>query len=100
MNYGTGNDLVIKAGDNGSGINDVIWIGDAVVDASNNCDMANKTIAKPIVMSSAFFNSIKKGKQNYVKDFGTPIVKNGVRLFACNYVITNFDKWVSSGFRE
>jgi len=99
IGLGTGNDLVIKAGDNGSGINDVIWIGDAVVDASNNCDLANKTILKPIVMSSSFYNYIKTNPK-YIKDFGTPIVNNGVTRYACNYIISDFDKWITNGFKE
>lgn len=59
IGLGVSEDLIIKAGKKGSGINDLIWIGDAVIDASNMSGIANKAGFDPIVMDSCFYENIK-----------------------------------------
>ena len=63
--------LVIKAGKKGTGINDTIWIGDAVVDASNLSGIANhpknnysSLKYKNIALNETFYtNMIKADEQ-------------------------------------
>ena len=50
-------DLVVKAGVRGSGINDRIWIGEAVSAASNLSKYGNKNGFQPIVMSSTVYEN-------------------------------------------
>ncbi|MBE7106118.1 adenylate/guanylate cyclase domain-containing protein [Bacillus cereus] len=52
--------LMIKAGYNGSGINDVVYMGDAVNKASKMCSKAMKEVQKPIVATQDFYNILKK----------------------------------------
>lgn len=59
-------DLVIKAGKKGTGINDRIWIGEAVVDACVIADKAGRNGYPPIGYNSvAYCNFIEKLNDNY-----------------------------------
>lgn len=59
IGLGTSETLVVKAGRKGIGINDKVWIGDSVVDASNLSGVANKDVPAPIAMDSCFYENIK-----------------------------------------
>ncbi len=50
-------DLVVKAGSKGSGINDRIWVGKAVPTASNLSKYGSKNGIKPIVMSETVYKN-------------------------------------------
>lgn len=58
IGLGCSQDLIVKAGQNGSGINDKIWIGKAVVDAAHLADVANRNGVSAIVMSPLFYDNI------------------------------------------
>lgn len=58
IGLGCSEDLIIKAGQTGSGINDKIWIGKAVVEASKLGDKANRNGIEPIAMSHLFYYNI------------------------------------------
>lgn len=58
IGLGVSKDLIIKAGQSGSGINDKIWIGKAVVDAAHLSSVANRNGILPIAMSIDFYNNI------------------------------------------
>lgn len=58
IGLGCDEELIIKAGKTGTGINDKIWIGKAVVDASNLSGIANRNGIKPIAMSSVFYCNV------------------------------------------
>ena len=64
IGLGCSKDLVIKAGKKGTGINDLIWIGDAVIDACKLSSQGNIDSFEPIVMSDCFYTNIKDGKAN------------------------------------
>ncbi|MCC2414302.1 MULTISPECIES: adenylate/guanylate cyclase domain-containing protein [Bacillus cereus group] len=55
--------LMIKAGYNGSGINDVVWMGDAVNQASKMCGKANKDVSYPIVSTELFYSNLNEHNQ-------------------------------------
>lgn len=59
IGLGTSKDLVIKAGAKYTGINDFIWIGDAVIDASNLSGKGNNEEGfDTVVMSEAFYDKV------------------------------------------
>ena len=60
IGLGCSEDLIIKAGQSGSGINDKIWIGKAVVDACKLGDKANRNGICPIALSTLFYDNIHK----------------------------------------
>lgn len=51
-----GRALMIKAGYKGSTINEVVWMGDVVNQASNLCGLGNHTFNNPIVISKTIYN--------------------------------------------
>lgn len=62
LSYGRA--LMIKGGYNGSGINDVVWMGDVVNEASKLCSYANTTYYdKELMVSSTFFSNLNESNQ-------------------------------------
>lgn len=59
--------LMVKAGYKGSGINEVVWMGDVVNEASNLCNQANKNGNATILLSNSFFERLKPEYQNKCK---------------------------------
>ena len=53
-----GRALMMKAGYKGSALNDVIWMGDVVNEASNLCHQGNKDQRKAIQVSSVVYNNL------------------------------------------
>ena len=102
IGLGCSQDLIIKAGQNGSGINDRIWIGKAVVDAAHLSGIANRNGVSAIAMSPLFYkNTIEllcKENEHY-KSWICPHsygygYYGSVDYYHCNVVETNFDKWI------
>lgn len=59
--------LMIKAGYNGSGINEVVWMGDAVNRASNLCGEADSYWGYAIKMSQDFYNNLNDHNRKLCK---------------------------------
>lgn len=55
-----GRALVIKAGHSGTGISDLIYMGDVVNKASKMCGLAHKDYPKPICVTEAVYNNADK----------------------------------------
>ena len=93
------NEMILKAGKKWSGISDLIWVGNALIDASNCCSEAN-TFANPspIVVSEHFFNEIKDFEtKNNCKKYSSFFQQlNGKNQFRCNCFINPFYNWVSN----
>jgi class 3 adenylate cyclase len=69
-----GRALMLKSGFRGSGINDVIWMGDVVNEASNLCHQGNKGIRLPIQVSTSVHDAVNQGHRNLLAPvFGTSI---------------------------
>ncbi len=64
-----GRALMMQAGYKGSGLNDVIWMGDVVNESSNLCHQGNKYPRMAVQVSSVVFNNLK---QEY-KDLLSPV---------------------------
>ncbi len=102
IGLGCSEDLVIKAGKKGTGINDFIWIGDAVIDACKLSSQGNKDGFEPIVMSSCFYNNIKELDANKDETYSkfctqTYSQKLGEYVWHCNMVMTSFNNWINGG---
>ncbi|MCU5519924.1 adenylate/guanylate cyclase domain-containing protein [Bacillus cereus] len=81
--------LMIKAGYNGSGINDVVWMGDAVNQASKMCGKANKDISSPIVATELFYNNLSEHNQGLM-------TKHLIEGYYYGDVIhVDMDKWLT-----
>lgn len=62
IDYGTA--LMIKAGYNGSGINDVVWMGDVVNKASKLCSYGNREwFDKELMVSGSIYANLNKDNQ-------------------------------------
>ncbi|WP_051482095.1 adenylate/guanylate cyclase domain-containing protein [Paraburkholderia nodosa] len=53
-----GRALMIKSGFNGAGINEVVWMGDVVNEASNLCHQGNRDSSYPIQVSSEVYQKL------------------------------------------
>lgn len=95
IGLGCDEELVVKAGKSGTGINDKIWIGKALVDASHYADKASREFYDPIAMSSTFYNNISEMLIN-----GNPKYKDWITYsnscYHCNTVNIEFDKWIDN----
>ena len=67
MDYGRA--LMVKAGYSGSGLNDVIWMGDVVNSASHLSGEAGRNGRKPIVVSSCIYGNLKEDYQKLLTDY-------------------------------
>ena len=99
VGLGCGNDLIIKAGKKSSGINDLIWIGDSVVNASNLSSIGNKNGFNPIVMDALFYSNIKDFNANSNETYGDLFkeaysAELGMTIYHGNVVNTAFDNWI------
>ena len=95
----TSKTLVIKTGRKDVGINDKIWIGNSVVDASNFSSIANKDGYSSIVMSPYFYKHIIK----YEKHIEENLIKVKSEYGDCymgNFIIPNFKNWIKNGMKD
>ena len=90
-------DLIIKSGRKGTGINDKIWIGKAVIDACNNANLGSKYNGGlwfgSVVMSSVFYNNITE-YEDWAKLFSSKYY-NYKTYYVVNPVFLEFERWVN-----
>ena len=88
---------VIKSGRKYKGINDKIWIGDAVVEASHLSSIAIKNGNKPIIFSKIcydnFINLFNKEKPESFYWFNQIVYENKY-CYGANIIIEDFDDYV------
>jgi class 3 adenylate cyclase len=53
-----GRALMIKSGFNGSGLNDVVWMGNVVNEASNLCHQGNKNGRQPVQVANVVYENV------------------------------------------
>ena len=100
IGLGCSKDLVIKAGQNGSGINDKIWIGEAVVDAAHLSELANRNTTASIAMNKLFYSNVIDALCDENKDYNQWIKAypnnyyGKVDYYHCDIVEIEFDKWI------
>ena len=84
-----GRALMIKAGCDGSGINDVIWMGDVVNQACHLCNDANSGyFDKRVFLSNVVYNNLNEDNQKLCsKDVGRDI-------YQANIVNITMNNWL------
>ena len=60
-----GRALMVKAGYSGSGLNDVIWMGDVVNNACHIANKAGRDLRKPIMVSSGLYSHLNETNRNF-----------------------------------
>ena len=97
IGLGLNEDLIIKSGRKGTGINDKIWIGKAVIDACNNANLGSKYNGSSwfgsVVMSSLFYNNITEYEE-WTKLFSSKYY-NYKTYYVGNPVFIEFERWVN-----
>lgn len=110
IGLGASEDLVIKAGKKMTDYNDLIFIGDAVVDASNLSSTANRQSIGSIAMNPTFYDNIidilkeenpnystwiqPKYKTNYSYNQNGPI-----EYYHCDIIQKDFNAWIDNGMK-
>lgn len=101
IGIGSGQDLIIKAGKSGSGINDKIYIGDALVYASNLCDIANTRQYNPIAMDKIIYKNVTEKSPKYIK-WIHPAKDHSCtpsEFYHCNMITSDFNEWIAGGMK-
>lgn len=82
--------LMIKAGYSGSGINDVVYMGDAVNRASKMCSKASKEVSSPIVVTPIFHGNLNEENKAFFKPFGYI----GTDFYHCDVLNILMNEWL------
>lgn len=96
----TSQDLVVKAGREGSGINSKVWVGEAVVNASNLSSYGNKNgySNQSIVISPVTYENMKeiffKKNGEKARSWFTFKIFDNISTYTCELFKTNMDNWV------
>ena len=64
-----GRALMVKAGYSGSGINDVIWMGDVVNQSCHLANFAGRNNRKPVVITSSVYDRLSQDTQKFFSPF-------------------------------
>lgn len=98
--------IAVKAGRKDSGIDDIVWIGEAVADASNLSYYGRRGKQKnePIVMSSTTYGKIigryKKEYGKKAENWFTERELNGDAAYSCNLVNESMSEWIEGGMKN
>lgn len=101
IGIGAGHDLIVPVSDK---INDKIWIGDAMINASKLSKIANRDGIQPICMDSTTYENIigllEKENPNYSYwiEKASSFNYDGP-FYQCNIVQTNFNEWIKEGMK-
>lgn len=87
IDYGTA--LMVKAGYAGSGINDVIWMGDVVNSACHLANIAGRNGRKTILVSNCVYNNVLEETQKMLS--GCKI--EGIIYYEGCFSWTQMDEW-------
>ena len=98
-------DHVIKAGRNGVGISDHVWLGRAVSLASKLAGMGSKGALRRICVSSwAYDNFIERLKEeNPEKDVESWFAhhwQDGISFWDCGVIMSEMEEWINSGMPD
>ncbi|KHT63724.1 hypothetical protein RJ45_10255 [Photobacterium gaetbulicola] len=79
--------LLIKAGQYGSGVNEVVWIGKPFGQAAKLCSYANKDGNKTILITHNVYNNLKDSKDFFSYDMFLDCYQGSL-------IIPSMDEWV------
>ena len=100
IGLGASQTLVIKAGRENVGINDNIWIGDSVIDASNFSSIANSNGFENIVISPVFYDNLINVDERVKDFFSRKYSFDYGHCYYGNVIITDFNDWINNDFSE
>jgi len=96
-------ELVVKAGRENVGINNLVWIGDAVTKASKFSGFGNKNGCKSLVFSYVSYINIIERLKTENKDaeswFTEKYDLELGRYYTANIVKTEFNDWIENGMK-
>lgn len=101
----TSQELVVKAGRKGVGINNMVWIGNAVTKASNLSSLGNKNGLSSIVFSELsydnFIEKLVKNNGEKAKGWFTKhsSVEHGT-YYDANIINIDFNNWIEDGMKD
>lgn len=84
-----GRALMIKAGYFGSGINDVIWMGDVINEACHLANSAGRDGIKPILVSYSIYNNFSDDNKKLLSEKAV----EGITRYQGNYVNIAMNNW-------
>ena len=90
-----GDALMVKAGFKGSGLNDVIYMGGVVNNASNLCSKASKGLISDIVVSKSVYDDLlgyQNKKEKYYQDMFN--YKADENIYHGSIIDMNMDEWL------
>ena len=102
----TARELVVKAGRKDIGINNSVWIGDAVTKAANLSSIGNKDSYLSMNMSDITYKNIitilkENNKEENVENWFTKYTtKEHGTFYSANITKVKFDKWITDGMSE
>ena len=103
IGIGCDEDLIIKAGRTGTGINDKIWIGKAVVDASNLSSIAARNGVSNIAISPLFYSNaidlLLNRNKEYAKWINVHKANGTIDFYHCDVVQNDFNDWINNGMK-
>ena len=99
IGIGAGEDLIIKAGKKGTGINDRIWIGKAVIDACVLADKAGRNFKSTIALTKTVYDNFIDDEVNinpnaknwFTSEYDYSINKT---VYYCDVINKAFDDWI------
>jgi hypothetical protein len=91
MAYGRA--LMLKAGFKGSGINDLIWMGEVVNEASNLCHQGNKEGRATLQLSTCVYENLNEEHQKLLHPVCETIFHSPLQ-YEGNVIERNMDKWL------
>ena len=100
----TAEELVVKAGRKSVGINNKVWIGDAVTKASNLSSLGSKEGKRRIVLSSScHYNIISKYVEIYGEEVHSWFIEGNHDKYGdyyhSNVIKLVMDKWINNGMK-
>lgn len=84
-----GRALMVQAGYSGSGLNDVIWMGDVVNSACNIASKAGREGRSPIIISSVLKSNLNEHNQGLLSS----IIIDYSTYYGGNIINTNMEDW-------
>lgn len=101
IGIGSGQDLIIKAGKVGAGINDKIYIGNALVFASNLCNIANTRQYNPIAIDKDIYKNVieKYPSCSQHLKFSRDYSCTPNEFYHCNLISSDFNDWINGGMK-
>lgn len=96
--------LAVKAGRKHSGINNLVWIGEAVATAAKLSDLGSKNGIRPVVMSHTFYHNYIQIQKQRKPEAETWWIKNNDNVYGTfwhgNVIIVEFDDWINNGMND